>query len=68
MKKIYCKNCKYFRDLGGHWEDECKRFYEINEYDGYKEHVEEIEYKYYCIDLNENNDCKHYKKKHILGL
>jgi len=62
MKKIYCENCKYFYKSSSWRCDECGMFCETMEYDSYQEHHKRTKCKY-CEDINENNDCKYYKKK-----
>ena len=68
MEKVYCKNCEHYRI--GFFYPECwlkAPYYETDKLD---KHYPNIIYQDYLhklekdLELNKNNDCKYYTKKH----
>ncbi len=63
MKKVYCKNCKWYQI--GFWYEECWRFANFYEKEAggkiYQEFVGKLELD---IEQNKDNECPNYKKKH----
>jgi len=61
MKKIYCKNCKWFEPFGW-WHQECWRHHNCYERGGeiYQEFVGKLEKD---IEQNRNYNCSYYEPK-----
>ena len=66
MNKIYCKNCKYFRQRGRsayHRWDKDFPFCKVHKKKVHTFGKIKTEYGGFPNIMNENNDCKNYKRK-----